>query len=40
VLSDVIVDLGFVTRGEMDEAVERANGNGSSPERCSSATAR
>jgi type IV pilus assembly protein PilB len=33
VLSDVIVDLGFVTRGEMDEAVERANGNGSSPER-------
>ena len=33
VLSDVIVDLEFVTRGEMDEAVERANGNGSSPER-------
>jgi type IV pilus assembly protein PilB len=32
-LGDVIVDLGFVERGEMDEAVERANGNGSSPER-------
>jgi type IV pilus assembly protein PilB len=33
VLTDVIVDLGFVTRGEMDEATERANGAGSSPER-------
>jgi type IV pilus assembly protein PilB len=32
-LGDVIVDLGFIERGEMDEAVERANGNGSSPER-------
>ena len=33
VLTDVIVDLGFVARGEMDEAIERANGNGSVPER-------
>ncbi len=33
VLTDVIVDLGFVERGEMDEAIERANGNGSIPER-------
>jgi len=33
VLTDVIVDLGFVTRGEMDEALERAVGVGSSPER-------
>ncbi len=32
-LTDVIVDLGFVKRGEMDEAIERANGNGSLPER-------
>src|SRR3712207_4542939 len=33
VLTDVIVDLGFVTRGEMDEAIERANGSGAAPER-------
>src|SRR5215207_6819878 len=33
VLTDVIVDLGFVSRGEMDEAIERANGNGGIPER-------
>src|SRR3712207_4996642 len=33
VLSDVIVDLGFVNRGEMDEAIERANGSGGAPER-------
>jgi type IV pilus assembly protein PilB len=33
VLTDVIVDLGFVKRGEMDEAIERANGAGSAPER-------
>src|SRR5215218_11226603 len=33
VLTDVILDLGFVERGEMDVAIERANGNGSLPER-------
>ena len=33
VLTDVLVELGFVSRGEMDEAIERANGNGSAPER-------
>jgi type IV pilus assembly protein PilB len=33
VLTDVIVDLGFVQRGEMDEAIDRANGAGSSAER-------
>ena len=33
VLTDVIVDLGFVKRGEMDEAIDRANGAGSAPER-------
>jgi type IV pilus assembly protein PilB len=33
VLTDVIVDLGFVERGEMDEAIDRANGAGSAPER-------
>jgi type IV pilus assembly protein PilB len=33
VLTDVLVEMDFVSRGEMDEAVERANGNGSSPER-------
>jgi type IV pilus assembly protein PilB len=33
VLTDVIVDLGFVQRGEMDEAIDRANGSGSAPER-------
>lgn len=32
-LPDVLVELDFVSRGEMDEAVERANGAGSSPER-------
>jgi type IV pilus assembly protein PilB len=32
-LTDVLVELDFVARGEMDEAIERANGNGSSPER-------
>ena len=30
VLTDVLVEMDFVTRGEMDEAIERANGNGSS----------
>src|SRR4051812_43458853 len=33
VLTDVIVDLGFVDRGTMDLAIERATGFGSSPER-------
>jgi type IV pilus assembly protein PilB len=33
VLTDVIVDLGFVERGEMDEAIDRANGSGAAPER-------
>ena len=33
ILTEVLVDLGFVSRGQMDEAIERANGNGSSPER-------
>src|SRR5829696_7285072 len=33
VLTDVIVDLGFVKRGEMDEAIDRANGSGGAPER-------
>jgi type IV pilus assembly protein PilB len=33
VLTDVLVEMDFVSRGEVDEAVERANGNGSAPER-------
>jgi type IV pilus assembly protein PilB len=33
VLTDVIVGLGFVERGEMDEAIDRAQGSGSAPER-------
>src|SRR3954454_18768521 len=33
VLTDVIVDLGFVDRGTMDLAIERGTGSGSSPER-------
>jgi type IV pilus assembly protein PilB len=33
VLADVIVDLGFVAREAMDEAIDRANGQGSAPER-------
>src|SRR3954465_8403727 len=33
VLTDVIVDLGFVARGTMDLAIERGTGNGSSGER-------
>jgi type IV pilus assembly protein PilB len=33
VLTDVLVEMDFISRGEMDEAIERANGNGSSPER-------
>src|SRR4051794_7352050 len=32
-LADVLVDLDFLSRGEMDEAIDRANGNGSSAER-------
>jgi type IV pilus assembly protein PilB len=32
-LTDVLVDLDIVSRGEMDEAIERANGAGSSAER-------
>jgi type IV pilus assembly protein PilB len=32
-LTDVLVDLDIVSRGEMDEAIERANGQGSSAER-------
>jgi type IV pilus assembly protein PilB len=33
VLTDVLVEMDFVSRGEVDEAIERANGNGSAPER-------
>ena len=33
VLTDVIVDLGFIDRGTMDLAIDRATSNGSSPER-------
>ncbi|MBE2316585.1 Flp pilus assembly complex ATPase component TadA [Solirubrobacter sp. CPCC 204708] len=33
VLTDVIVDLGFVDRGTMDLAIERGTGSGSAPER-------
>ncbi|WP_051324679.1 GspE/PulE family protein [Candidatus Solirubrobacter pratensis] len=33
VLTDVIVDLGFVDRGTMDMAIERGTDNGSAPER-------
>jgi type IV pilus assembly protein PilB len=33
VLTDVIVDLGFVSRGAMDGAIERGTESGSSPER-------
>src|SRR6478609_2606135 len=33
VLTDVIVDLGFIDRGTMDLAIERGTENGSSPER-------
>src|SRR6201989_2296001 len=33
VLTDVIVDLGFVDRGTMDLAIERGTESGSSPER-------
>src|SRR5688572_6888904 len=33
VLTDVIVDLGFVDRGTMDLAIDRGNANGSAPER-------
>ncbi len=33
VLTDVLVEMDFVSRGEIDEVTERANGNGSSPER-------
>jgi type IV pilus assembly protein PilB len=33
VLTDVVVDLGFVDRGTMDLAIERANHSGSAPER-------
>ena len=33
VLTDVIVDLGFVDRGTMDLAIERGTENGSAPER-------
>jgi type IV pilus assembly protein PilB len=33
VITDVLVEMDFVSRGEVDEAVERANGNGSAPER-------
>ncbi len=33
VLTDVLVEMDFVSRGEMDEAIERANGNGAAPER-------
>ena len=32
-LTDVLVEMEFVSRGEMDEAIERANGNGAAPER-------
>ena len=33
VLTDVIVDLGFIDRGTMDLATERGTESGSSPER-------
>jgi type IV pilus assembly protein PilB len=33
ILTDVIVDLGFVDRGTMDLAIERGTENGSAPER-------
>ncbi len=33
ILTDVIVDLGFVDRGTMDLAIDRATQNGSAPER-------
>ena len=33
VLTDVIVDLGFIDRGTMDLAIERGTENGSAPER-------
>ncbi len=33
ILTDVIVDLGFVDRGTMDLAIERGTDNGSAPER-------
>src|SRR6476469_1900332 len=33
ILTDVIVDLGFVERGTMDLAIDRATESGSSPER-------
>src|SRR4051794_15386482 len=33
VLTDVVVDLGFVDRGTMDLAIDRANQTGSAPER-------
>ena len=33
VITDVLVEMDFVSRGEVDEAIERANGNGSSVER-------
>jgi type IV pilus assembly protein PilB len=33
VITDVLVEMDFVSRGEVDEAIERANGNGSAPER-------
>ena len=33
VLTDLLVEMDFVSRGEVDEAIERANGNGSSAER-------
>jgi type IV pilus assembly protein PilB len=33
ILTDVIVDLGFIDRGTMDLAIDRATSNGSSPER-------
>jgi type IV pilus assembly protein PilB len=33
ILTDVIVDLGFIDRGTMDLAIDRATANGSSPDR-------
>jgi type IV pilus assembly protein PilB len=33
VITDVLVEMDFVSRGEVEEAVERANGNGAAPER-------
>src|SRR5215218_4203532 len=33
VLTDVLVEMDLVSRGEVEEAIERANGNGSSAER-------